>query len=71
MDEENKVKLKTKIEVRDTRGTGGSRMRWMDNIRHDMNKRGLEEGDVSEGKDGEGWCIEPDLAYLDERKEVD
>ena len=46
MDQENKVKQRTtKMEVRGTRAKGRSRMRWMDNIRQDINKCGLEEQD--------------------------
>ena len=37
-----------KMEVRGTRGKGRPRMRWMDNMRHDMNKCGLEEGDAQD-----------------------
>ena len=33
-----------KMEVRGTREKGRPRMRWMDNIRHDVYKCGLEEG---------------------------
>ena len=49
MGEENKVKQTMKKEVRDTRAKGRSRMRWMD-VRHDMTKCGLEEGDVNDRK---------------------
>ena len=38
MDEENKVKRMMKMEVGGTRAKGRPRMRWMDNIRHDINK---------------------------------
>ena len=38
MDEGNKVKQTIKMEVRGTRAKGRPGMRWMDNIRHDMNK---------------------------------
>ena len=46
MDVGNKVKQTMKMEVRGTWEKGRPRMRWMDNIRHDMNKCGLEEGDA-------------------------
>ena len=45
----NKVKQTMKMEVRGTRVKGRPRRRWMDkpyNIRHDMNKCGLEEIDT-------------------------
>ena len=45
MDEGNKVKQTMKKEVRGTRGKGRRRMGWVDNIRHDMSKFGLEEGE--------------------------
>ena len=38
MDEGNKVKQTMKMEVRGTRAKGRPRMRWMDNIRHDISK---------------------------------
>ena len=43
-DEGNKVKPTMKMEVRGTEAKGRPRTRWMGNIRHDMNKYGLEEG---------------------------
>ena len=50
MEKENKVKQTMKMEVRGARAKGRPRMRWMDNIRHDMNKCSLEVGE-----DGGGW----------------
>ena len=41
--EENKMKQTMKMVVRGTRAKGRPRMRWME-IRHDMNKCGLEGG---------------------------
>ena len=46
MDQENKVKQTMKMEVRGTRAKVRPRMRWMNYIRHDMDKCGLEEGDA-------------------------
>ena len=37
-----------KMEVRGTPAKGRPRMKWMDNIRHDMNKCSLEEGDTQD-----------------------
>ena len=48
MYEENKVKQTMKMEVRGTRVKGRPRMWWMDNIRQDMSKCGLEEGDAQD-----------------------
>ena len=42
MDEGNNVKQMMKMEVGGTRAKGRPRMRWMDNIRHNMNKCSLE-----------------------------
>ena len=42
-DKGNTVEQTKKTEVRGTWAKGRARMRWMDNIRHDMNKSGLEE----------------------------
>ena len=57
MDDGNKVKHTMKMEVRGNQAKGRPRMRWMDNIRHDMNMCGLEEGDA---QDRIRW--NPDLA---------
>ena len=48
MGEENKVKQTMKMKVKGTRAKGRPSMRWMDNIRHDMDKCGLEEGDAQD-----------------------
>ena len=59
--EGNKVKQTMKMEVRGTQAKGRPRMRWMDNIRHDMTKCGLEERDTQAGKVEEGGSA----SYLD------
>ena len=46
MDEGNKAKQTMKMVVRGTQVNGRPRMRLMDDIRHDMNKCGVEEGDA-------------------------
>ena len=48
MAQENNVKQPMKMEVGGTRTKGRPRMGWMDNIRHDMDKCGLEEGDTQD-----------------------
>ena len=57
MDEGNKVKQMMKMEVRGNRAKGRPRMRWMDNIRHDINKSRLAEGDAGDRSNGGGWYI--------------
>ena len=54
MDEENNVKQTMKMEVRSTRAKGRPRIRWMYNMRHDMNKCGLDERSLNTGEDEEG-----------------
>ena len=51
------MKQAMKIEVKGTRAKGRLRMRWMDNIRLDMNKCGLEEQSETPktGEDEGGW----------------
>ena len=49
------------MEVRGTQVTGRLKMRWMDNIRHDMNKCGMEEGDAQDRNKMELPVQNPDL----------
>ena len=58
LDEGNNVKQMKRMKVRGTRAKGRSIMRWMDNIRHDMNKRGLRETPKT-GKQMEADGAEP------------
>ena len=62
MDERNKVKQIMKIEVRGNRARGRPRLRWMDNIRHDMNACGLEEEDAQNRRRWKNMIKNPDLA---------
>ena len=55
----SKMKQTMKMEARGTRGEG---MWWMDNIRHDMNKRGLEEEDAQDGRRWRRRIQNPDPA---------
>ena len=54
MIERNNVKQTVKMEMRDTRVNGRPRLKLMGNIRHAMNKLGLEEEDAKLGKYGYG-----------------
>ena len=60
--EENKVKQTMKMEVRGTRTKGRPRITWMDNIRHDINKCGLEEGDTQDRRGWQSMLQNPELA---------
>ena len=51
IDEGHKVLQTMEMEVRGARAKGRPRMRWTDNIRHDMNKCGTEEGDTKTGEE--------------------
>ena len=62
MDEENKVKPSTKMDVRGTEAKGRPRMRWMDNIKHDMNKCGLEGGDAQDWRRRRKMAQNPEMA---------
>ena len=42
------MKQTMKMEVRGTRAKGRSNMRWMHNIRHDMNKCDFEKADAQD-----------------------
>ena len=62
MEEGNKVKQNIKMEVRGTPAKGRPRMRWMDNIRHDITKCGLEEGDAQDRRRWRRMVQNRDLA---------
>ena len=69
MDEGKKVIETMKMEVRGTQAKGRPRMRWMDNIRRDTSKCGLEEGDA-QGRKWSGMVQNHDLAsQLGKREE--
>ena len=63
MEEENKVKRTMKMDVGGTEAKGRPRTMWMNNIRRDMNKRGLEEGDVQDGRKWRRMAQKPNLAF--------
>ena len=55
------------MEVRGTREQGRPRMKWMNNIRHDMNKCGVEEGDVQHRRT---MVHNPDLAGRGRKRRI-
>ena len=57
-----------KMEVTGTQVKGRPRMRWIDNIRHDLNKCGLEEGDAKTREDGGGWYMTWHPSWTREKK---
>ena len=50
------LKQTLKMEVRGTMGKGRPGMRWMDNIRHEMNECGLYKGAPLTEEGELGWC---------------
>ena len=62
MDEGNKVKQNIKVEVRGTGAKGRPRIMWMDNIRHDMDKYGLKEGEAQDQRQWRRIVQNQDLA---------